>query len=326
MKIAVFRALQLGDLLCAVPALRALKISFRDASISLVGLAWSRAFAARFRRYIDDFAEFPGFPGTQEFFEAMRSRSFDLVVQMHGDGTKTNAIALAMVGRRTAGFYLPGAECPDPARFVEWRAEENEVLRCLRLTERLGARSSGAELEFPLFESDWAEWRALGVRDYVCVHAGSQLPSRRWPPERFAAIADALAGDGLRVVLTGSAAEASITRRVAQAMRGPSLDVAGRTSLGALGALIARARLVVCNDTSVSHIAAAVRTPSVVICCGADPRRWAPLDARLHRVLYHQVECRPCMYVECPIGHPCALGVSVAAAKQEVSRMLACAA
>jgi ADP-heptose:LPS heptosyltransferase len=326
MKIAVFRALQLGDLLCAVPALRALKASFRDASITLVSLAWGRAFVARFRRYIDEFAEFPGFPGTQNFFEAMHSRSFDLVVQMHGDGSKTNAIALAMRARRTAGFYLPGAECPDPARFVEWRAEENEVLRCLRLTERLGARSSGVELEFPLFESDWAEWRALGVREYVCVHAGSQLPSRRWPPERFAAIADALAADGLRVVLTGSAAEASITRRVAQAMRGPAVDLAGRTSLGALGALIAQARLVVCNDTGISHIAAAVRTPSVVVCCGADPRRWAPLDARLHRVLYHDVECRPCMHVDCPIGHPCALGVSVAAVKHEVSRMLACAA
>jgi ADP-heptose:LPS heptosyltransferase len=326
MRIAVLRALQLGDLLCAVPALRALRGAFPQGRIALAGLAWARAFAARFRRYIDEFIEFPGLPGTSAFFDDMRSRAFDLVVQMHGDGSQTNAVALAMGGERTAGFYLPGAQCPDPARFVEWRAEENEVVRCLRLVERLGARSSSAELEFPLFESDWAEWRALGVRDYVCVHAGAQLPSRRWPPGRFAVVADALAADGLRVVLTGSAAEAGITRRVAHAMRGPSLDLAGRTSLGALGALIARARLVLCNDTSISHIAAAMRTPSVVICCGADPRRWAPLDRALHRVLYHDVECRPCMHVECPIGHPCALGVSVAAVKQEVSRMLACAA
>lgn len=326
MNIAVLRALQLGDLLCAVPALRALRAAFPAARVTLVGLAWAKAFAQRFGRYIDELVEFPGFPGTPQFFQRMRLRRFDLVLQMHGDGTRTNTIAARMGGRRTGGFYRAWNHCPDARTFVEWDERENEVLRCLRLAEKVGAAARGSELEFPLGAADWAEWRTFGLANYVCLHAGSQLPSRRWPAERFAAIGDALAARGWTVVLTGSGGEAEITASVARAMRVAPVDLAGRTSLGGLGAVIARARLVVCNDTSVSHLAAALRTPSVVVCCGADPQRWAPLDRELHPVLFHDIACRPCMHTECPIGHPCALGVSSGAVLDEVSRMLACAA
>jgi ADP-heptose:LPS heptosyltransferase len=315
MKIAILRALQLGDLLCAVPALRALRAAHPAAHITLVGLPWAAEFVARFARYVDRLAEFPGQP-----------EGFDLVVQMHGDGSRTNAIAARLGGKRMAGFYPRERDCPDPQTFLEWDPREHEVLRCLRLVARLGVPCGATDLEFPLGEADRAEARAFGLTRYACVHPGSQLPSRRWLPERFAAIGDALAARALEVVLTGSASEAPLTATVARRMRAPAIDLAGKTTLGGLGALVARARLVVCNDTGVSHLAAAVRTPSVVVCCGADPQRWSPLDRQLHRVLHHEVACRPCMHVECPIGHPCAQGVSTAAVLAEVSRMLACVA
>jgi ADP-heptose:LPS heptosyltransferase len=101
-----------------------------------------------------------------------------------------------------------------------------------------------------------------------------------------------LSRGGLPVFLTGTAEEAPITARVAAAARlagaasGPAegeiVDLAGRTSIGALGALIARAALVVTNDTGTSHLADALRTPSVVVFLASDPRRWAPLDRALH--------------------------------------------
>jgi len=89
---------------------------------------------------------------------------------------------------------------------------------------------------------------------------------------------------------------------------------------------VARARLVLANDTGISHIAAALRAPSVIVASGSDPRRWAPLDRRLHRVLWHPTECRPCAHRDCPIGHPCALGVTVEQVTQEASNLVACVA
>jgi len=313
MRVAVLRALQLGDLLVAVPALRALRRAYPEAHLTLVALPWTAALLARFPRYIDALEEYPG-----------RRADYDLVLQMHGDGSCTNAIALALGGKRMAGFWRPGNERPEIA--VEWDDRENEVLRCLRLVERVCGVRGSPELEFPLGEADWAEWRAFGLAGYACVHAGSQLASRRWPPARFAAVADALAARGLKIVLTGGKGELALVDEVAQHMRSTPLNLAGRTTLGGLAALVARARLVLCNDTSVSHIAAALRTPSVVVCCGADPQRWAPLNGGLHHVIAHPIACRPCLYTECPIGHPCALNVSSGAVMEQVERKLACAA
>jgi ADP-heptose:LPS heptosyltransferase len=336
MKIAVFRALQLGDLLCAVPVLRALRHAYPDAEVTLVGLAWARELASRFSAYVDDFIEFPGFPGMPErapalaaipeFFRLARARGFDLAIQLHGSGEITNPITALMGARASAGYYRPGHWCPDPERFIEWRDDEHEVLRWLGLLERLGATPRGTHLEFPLRDIDWQDWRALRLHDYAVIHAGSQLPSRRWLPQRFAEVGDALGAEGLRVVLTGTAAEAPLAARVQGAMREPALDLTGRTTLGSLGALIARARLLICNDTGVSHLAAALNTPSVVIACGSDPRRWAPLNRELHRVLAAAVPCRPCAHAVCPIGHPCARHVSAREVIAQAAEALLCAA
>ncbi len=338
MKIAVLRALQLGDLLCSVPALRAVKAAHPEANVVLVGLPWAKQFAARWSRYLDGFVEFPGFPGMSErafdaaalpgFLERMNGEDFELALQMHGSGRFSNPLVKLFGAKRSAGFYESGRYCPDRESFLEWRDEEPEVLRWLRLVSHLGMPSRGSQLEFPLADSDWREYGSLGLAGiaYAVVHPGSQLPSRRWPAERFAQVADALAMEGLRVVLTGIRSEVALTRRVAQAMREPAMDLAGRTSLGGFAAVVARARLVVANDTSVSHIAAATRTPSIIVACGSDPRRWAPLNAELHRVIAHPVECRPCAHYECPIGHPCALGVSVEEVLGEAWRLARCAA
>ena len=339
MRIGLLRALMLGDLLCAVPALRALHAEYPAARITLIGLPWAREFAARFRRYLYDFLEFPGFAGMPEsppadpaaiqaFFRRTRAAKFDLLLQMHGSGEITNPLAALAGARLTAGFYRAGHYCPDPERYVEWRDDEHEVLRYLRLTERLGIPGRGGALEFPLHEADWREWRDTGLApgSYAVVHAGSQLPSRRWPAARFAQVADALAKDGVQIMLTGTKDEAAVTAAVRSAMRHPARDLTGLTTLGGLAALVARARLVLANDTGISHIAAALRTPSVIVASGSDPVRWAPLDRQLHRVLWHPTACRPCAHRDCPIGHPCALGVPAEKVVHEALSLAACAA
>jgi len=166
---------------------------------------------------------------------------------------------------------------------------EPEVWRHLRLMEHLGIPLQGEDLEFPILDSDWQKLSALAKTkelrpgEYVCLHPGSQLASRRWPVRHFAAVGDGLASRGFRVVLTGSAGETEITQGVAQAMRSTPIDLAGQTTLGMLAALLKHSRILVTNDTGVSHLAAALRVPSVVVFVSSDPHRWAPLDRRRHR-------------------------------------------
>src|SRR5437868_3560164 len=109
--IAVFRALQLGDLLVSVPAFRALRAAFPAAHVTLIGLPWAAAFAGRFSRYIDGFLEFSGYPGLPEisprleripdFFAQAQKRRFDLAIQMHGNGSYVNSITVLLGAART---------------------------------------------------------------------------------------------------------------------------------------------------------------------------------------------------------------------------------
>lgn len=337
--ILVLRALQLGDMLCAVPALRALREACPRARIALAGLPWAREFVARFSHYVDDFVEFPGYPGLPErdcdvrripdFLSRMQRCRYDLTLQLHGSGRITNGVVALFGARVCAGYYHPrDGYCPDRERFFPWKEDDHEIMRYLRLMRELGIAARDTSLEFPISADDRNACAALIARcgidtsRYVCIHPGSQLPSRRWGTERFAAVADALASEGYEIVITGSAAEKALARSIAKAMRHPAIDCSGATTLGALAVLIGHARLLVANDTGVSHIAAAVRTPSVIVCCGSDFRRWAPLDAERHRVLHHPVPCRPCAYGICPIGHPCATGVPAAAVVREARWML----
>lgn len=312
-RVAVFRALQLGDMLCAVPALRALRAALPQAEITLIGLPWAKSFVQRFPRYLDAHLVFPGYPGLPEqppdqagfarFVAEARAHRYDLVVQMHGDGRLSNGIVRRLGARAVAGF---SSVVPYPER-------GSEIRRLLDLAQAIGAPACGEHLEFPLRASDdeelaqFARERGLPGGPCVCLHPGARAVGRRWPPQAFARVADALhARFALPVVLTGSQAERALAEEVARRMSAPAANAAGPISIGALAAQICRARLLVTNDTGVSHIAAALRVPSVVVFRASDLERWAPLDTALHRavwdpesrrvaeVLEHATQCLRC--------------------------------
>jgi ADP-heptose:LPS heptosyltransferase len=221
----------------------------------------------------------------------MQQRRFDLVLQMHGSGHIVNQIAVLMGGVATGGFYMPGQYCPNPALFIAYPDGIHEIRRHLRLIEFLGMSTHGEDLEFPITEADRAslarldETRTLKPRRYVCVHPGGRGRDRRWPPDRFARIADAVAAKGFRIVITGTPEERGLADTMLGSLQASAIDLVGRTDLGAVGALLAGTRLLIANDTGVSHIAAALRVPSVIVTTGSDPVRWGPLNRRRHRVL-----------------------------------------
>lgn len=301
-RIVILRALKIGDLLCAVPALRALRAALPQAQISLLGLPWARGFVERFNLYLDEFIHFPGYPGFPEqpdkvdrfpaFLTEVQSLKFDLAIQMQGSGEISNSLTVLLGAKTCAGYYSPGHYRPDSHLFLPYPNSEPEIWRHLRLMEFLGVPLQGEDLEFPCCDQDWKEFyqvmHEFNIRkNYICIHPGASSPDRRWPVERFAQVADGLTAYGAQIVLTGSEEEVDLTRKVVSRMNCPAVDLAGKTSLGCLAALLSNAKLLVTNDTGVSHIASAVKTPSVVLFSASNPDRWAPLDKKLHcRVNY----------------------------------------
>jgi lipopolysaccharide heptosyltransferase II len=197
-------------------------------------------------------------------------------------------------------------------------AARHEVRRQLDLVERVGWTCGDERLRFELRPRDVASVDALlAARDgrrrddpIVLVHVGATAASRRWPAERFGIAADEIARrEGACILFTGSAAEAPLVEAARAAMRMPSMSLAGRLSLGQLGALVARARLVVSNNSGPVHLAAALGTPVVDLYALTNPQH-TPWQVPAH-VLSHDVACRNCLRSTCPQGHHrCLRGVS----------------
>jgi ADP-heptose:LPS heptosyltransferase len=291
-RIAIFQALNLGDLLCATPAMRAVRCRFPKAQITLIGREWARELAARLPS-IDRFYPFPGFAGIAESPEsAFEPESltpvYDLAIQMHGSGHESNGYIASLGAERSLGYGPTGDT--RLSSVLPWVEDEPEPLRWLRLVATVGAPADTLQLDVPITAQERkAAETMLGPRDrmpLVGLHVGASTPGRRWPVESFAALADQLVQElEAQIVLTGSESERELTAAVREQMHSPAIDLAGRTTIGEFAAVIASFDLLVTNDTSASHIAAATRTRSVVLYGPTHPDRWAPLDLTLHHII-----------------------------------------
>jgi ADP-heptose:LPS heptosyltransferase len=296
-KIAIFRALQLGDMLCAVPAMRALRMAFPKADIALIGLPWAGSFVQRFNKYLDRHIVFPGYPGLPEqlfneqawkrFVGEMQHEHFDCILQMQGNGSIVNNMLQQLLPKQLAGFHR--YDCyMDPQWFLEYPEEDHETMRHLALMKHLGITDVSAQMEFPITEQEETTLQQVAPfvnhEQYVVVHPGSRSTARQWSPCYFAALADYCAEHSYRVVLTGTPDETFITDYVANLMTHKPVNLAGKTSLGVVAALIKHAHFLIANCTGVSHIAAATKTPSLIISMDGEPHRWGPLNHSLHHV------------------------------------------
>jgi hypothetical protein len=269
----VLRALGLGDLLTAVPALRGLRRALGPGwDVELV-TARELEPLVRLAGAVDPLVDVvvDAEPFTLGPIGGV-ARNPDLAVNLHGRGPQSTSRLRELTPHRLVAF----------GSTARWRPDEHEVARWCRLLREAGLDDPDQrELRLP----EPAE-RPVAA-DAVVVHPGAASSARRWPADRFAAVALALHARGERVVVTGTADERPLAERVAADAGLPAAAVlAGRTSLPALCALVAHARLVVCGDTGVAHLATAFGAPSVVLFGPTSPALWGPPPDGPHTVLW----------------------------------------
>jgi ADP-heptose:LPS heptosyltransferase len=263
MRLVVLRALGLGDLLTAVPALRGLARAFPAhervllapaALAPVVDLLDDASYALH---DVDGVRALPSaLPGV--------AHGADVAVNLHGRGPQSTALLRAARPRALVAF----------GEQADWRDGEHETVRWCRLLEAAGIAAEPADLDLapPAEPSPHA--------GATVIHPGASAPARRWPATRWAAVARELPGP---VVVTAGPGEQALSRAVARD--------AGATvfagDLRALAALVAGAARVLCADTGVAHLATALGTPSVVLFGPTPPAHWGPPPERpRHRVLW----------------------------------------
>lgn len=267
--ILVLRALGLGDLLTGIPALRGLRRAYPDAHIVL---ATPERFCglAKLSGAINAVEPTPGLGRLHPWRTPPA-----LAVNLHGSGPQSIDDVLAM---RPRTLLTHRHEAFDGLQGPPWRADQHEVDRWCGLLQWAGIPCDADDLRIA---------RPHGYPDrsgVVVIHPGAASAARRWPAERFAAVAAALRDAGHEVVVTGDCNELDLARSVARQAGLPDTSVLAGT-LGLLGmvALINDCRLLICNDTGVGHIATATGAPSVLLFGPTPPDRWGPRPGRAQR-------------------------------------------
>src|SRR5262249_20641335 len=129
--------------------------------------------------------------------------------------------------------------------------------------------------------------------------------AKRWPAERFAALADRIISEvDANVLLVGSEAELDVSVAVTNQMRQKPLVLTGKTNLAQAIAILSQVDLLITNDTGPSHIAAALGRPTLAIFGPTNPLTTRPLAANAE-IVRHPPDCAPCMLRDCPIDHRC---------------------
>ena len=315
----------LGDAVMTTPALAGVREGFPDARIVLL----ARPLVAELFRHHPDVDEVMVYerPGRHEgalgrlrLAAELRRRRFDgaLLLQNAFD-----AALISFLGRipERAGYPTDMRRIllTLPVPLTPGIFERHEVEYYLCLLDGLGIpRPVPASLKLAVTE---AEKEAMATRlagldiergtPILAINPGATYGSaKRWYPDRFAAVADILSAEwGAAVVVVGSAAEAPLAGEIGAAMRKPPVDLAGKTTVRELMALLSLSSLLVTNDSGPMHIGAALGIPLVAIFGPTDWRRTSPWSLRA-KVVRVEIDCSPCKRRTCDRGHECMLGVT----------------
>lgn len=322
--ILIVKLSSLGDVVHTLPALNALRRHLPNAQISwliepaardiLEGhpaldhlLVWHRRdFETAFKagRWLTAWRVFNGVR------RQLRRERYELVIDFQGLFKSGLWVGLAR-GQRKAGFgrgmerSAEGGHLFLNERVPALPMDIHALDRNLKLLEALGIPRGLVEYKFPIgkparakLEEQLNDWNIASTDRVAAIHPMTRWPTKLWFGDRFAAVADRLEADGLKVVFTGGPADQVSLDDLASRMKSPMRRLASEGGLKSLAALHERARVVISTDTGPMHIAAAVGTPVVALFGPTAPQRTGPYGDQ-HIVLRAGVPCSPCFSKSC---------------------------
>ncbi|MGB6553638.1 MAG: glycosyltransferase family 9 protein [Candidatus Binataceae bacterium] len=347
-RVCIYRIGNLGDTACAIPAMRAIRLAFPRAHLTLVtspgrtgmpgasellrGVSWLDEIVVYHSKDV------AGPRAQLRWISAMRARNFDAWIELPPVDAP-----LRMLVRNMFAAWMSGAGWGFGWRYDRMRlfarAQSelgefpNETARLAGLLATGGFAAPAAQnpSENSSLETSDAERAAVdqilaGMRladaSFVALAPGAKAPANRWPAERFIEVGRELAARGIRVVVLGGAGEAGLCETIVTAIGTDARSVAGRTTVRESCELLRRCALLVCNDSGVQHLASLVGTPCVSIFSSRDfPGRWFPVAER-SVVLRKWVPCHTCFCTECPYDNRCINSVTAAEAATAAASLL----
>jgi len=333
MKIVVRTPNWIGDTLMALPAIESLRRNFPADEIWIAAPAWVREIFAG-EESSERLWTIDSPKRGKDFFAAaakLRAQAFEAGLLLTNSFGSAAVFTLAGIPERW-GYAREGRGLLLTKKVRARRRDEplHMVRYYLDLIAGLGWKTYPAEIRLTVTPSEKARGRdlltAAGLdpeRPLAILNPGASFgPAKRWPADRFAALARILQErHGLEIAVTGGAEDRPLAQVVQSAVSRPAADLTGRTNLRELLGVIRSAAVFVTNDTGPMHMANALGVPVVAVFGPTDPAVTAPYHEP-RTVLKKDVVCWPCLYRQCPYDHRCLMSITAEETAEAVARFL----
>ncbi len=344
-KVLVYLIGSLGDTVVAIPALRAVRVHFRDAEIVLLENSQPDGVVTAWEVLPDGLIDRRlTYTSSQNYFglwRQIRSEKFSAAVYLviserPARSVRRDRLFFRSCGiKQLIGFHaFSDAELYPVANNGSPRMSEHEAIRKLDRIERDGVISDRDEiLKLPFFRfadletaemSRWLDSRRRSPESKLVAFAsGCKTRSNEWPTERFVEVGHHLIERGFEVVLVGGSPDISVASEITAAL-GQGINATGRFSVRESAILLSLCDLYIGLDTGSTHLAYAAGKPCFSIFGERNnPGQWFPLGDT-NMVVSHPVQCSGCRLFECPVeGHPCMQGITADAVKFHLDRFVA---
>jgi ADP-heptose:LPS heptosyltransferase len=347
-RVCIYRIGNIGDTACAIPAMYAIRRAYPAAHLTLVtspgkagsvgarelleGVSWIDEIVVY---HAEDIATARG---RLELVRNLRARKFDLWIELPVVAAPLATLFRNLMVARSAGVrwgfgwrYEPRFAAPAQSLFLDFPDEVERLLEIVR-TAGLDADDNSDQSYFPLELSDSNRRTVNDLLDDAGVAAsdliigfapGAKLEPNRWPVDRFIEVGNSLAARGYRIVVLGGSSDVPMCERIAKAIGRNAASLAGKTTVRDSCEVLARCVMLVCNDSGVQHLAAAVGTPCVSLFTRREfPGMWWPHGPQ-HEVLMKDVECHTCFLDACPYDNKCIKAIGVEEVIAAAGRVLA---
>ncbi len=314
----------IGDAVLTLAALSAVRNSYPGARIFILVKPWV-ADIFRLCPLVDEIIVYEspgiheGIGGKLRLAGQLRSYEFDMAILLQ------NAFEAALLAR-LAGIPVRAGYNTDArglllTHAVPMRRELKKIHQAeyyLQMVQALGCGGpeKGPFLRLTAEDEKKAETllRTFGLQEQDLIigmaPGATYGPAKKWRPARFGALAEKLAVEfGAQTLLFGSAGDRETAKEVQRCSRYPLIDLAGGTDLRTAVALMARCRLFISNDSGLMHVAGALNLPTIALFGSTNPVATAPIGER-NIIVYHGVECSPCLRETCPTDFRCLDGVT----------------
>jgi heptosyltransferase-2 len=326
-RILIVRTDRIGDVLLSTPVIRALRENYPYAYIAMMVSPYAKEIVEN-NPYLDEVIVYDkdnrqkSWINSIKFALGVKKKRFDLAVILHPTNRVHLVTYFAGIPKRLGYDRKLGFLLSDSIKHNKQLGQKHELEYTLDILKYLGIQSKDKNIFIPIKpESEkWAEELFLqeGIDKYdklLAIHPGASCPSKIWPQDRFAKIADQLIEKyGFKVLIIAGPKDIASAKIVCKNMKHPAVDLAGKTSVSQLASVLKKCQLFISNDSGPVHIASAVGTPVISIFGrnqkGLSPKRWGPVGKK-DRVLHKEVGCIQCLAHNCVKEFACLKAITV---------------